>query len=45
LFEALWAFGSQTWLTGTDAATFAPLGERAQFFIVQDATLERHDPA
>jgi DNA replication and repair protein RecF len=45
LFEALCAFGSQTWLTGTDAATFAPLGERAQFFIVQDATLERHDPA
>jgi DNA replication and repair protein RecF len=45
LFEALCAFGPQTWLTGTDAATFAPLGERAQFFIVQDATLERHDPA
>jgi DNA replication and repair protein RecF len=45
LFEALCALGAQTWLTGTDAATFAPLGERAQFFIVQDATLERHDPA
>ena len=45
LFEALCAFGAQAWLTGTDAATFAPLGERAQFFIVQDATLQRHDPA
>jgi DNA replication and repair protein RecF len=45
LFEALCALGAQAWLTGTDAATFAPLGERAQFFIVQDATLQRHDPS
>jgi DNA replication and repair protein RecF len=45
LFEALCALGAQAWLTGTDAATFAPLGERAQFFTVQNATLQRHDPA
>jgi DNA replication and repair protein RecF len=44
LFEALCALGAQAWLTGTDAATFAPLGARAQFFTVQDATLRRHDP-
>jgi DNA replication and repair protein RecF len=45
LFEALCDFGAQAWLTGTDAATFAPLGERAQFFHVHEATLQRHDPA
>jgi DNA replication and repair protein RecF len=45
LFEALATLSAQAWLTGTDAAAFAPLGERAQFFHVQDATLQRHDPA
>ena len=35
LFEQLCALGAQAWLTGTDAAVFAPLGERAQFFTVQ----------
>jgi DNA replication and repair protein RecF len=44
LFEAVCALGAQAWLTGTDAATFAPLGARAQFFTVQDATLEAYDP-
>jgi DNA replication and repair protein RecF len=44
LFEAVCALGAQAWLTGTDAATFAPLGERAQFFTVQDATLKAYDP-
>jgi len=45
LFEELGALGAQAWLTGTDAAAFAPLGARAQFFTVQDSTLHRHDPA
>ena len=44
LLEAVCALGAQAWLTGTDAATFAPLGERAQFFTVQDATLKAYDP-
>ena len=44
LLEAVCALGAQAWLTGTDAATFAPLGGRAQFFTVQDATLQAYDP-
>jgi DNA replication and repair protein RecF len=44
LFEALDSLGAQAWLTGSDAATFAPLGARAQFFLVQNATLQRYDP-
>jgi DNA replication and repair protein RecF len=45
LFEALSGLGAQAWLTGTDAATFAPLGAHAQFFSVENATLQRHDPS
>jgi DNA replication and repair protein RecF len=45
LFEELAALGAQAWLSGTDAAIFAPLGARAQFFTVQASTLQRHDPA
>ena len=45
LFEALDGLGVQAWLTGTDAAIFAPLCERAQFFLVENATLQRHDPS
>ena len=45
LFDELCALGAQVWLSGTDASVFAPLGERAQFFTVQDSTLQRHDPA
>jgi DNA replication and repair protein RecF len=45
LFEELCTLGAQAWLSGTDRAVFAPLGERAQFFTVQDSTLHRHDPA
>lgn len=40
LFEEIAALGAQAWLTGTDAAAFAPFGERAQFFTVRDATLQ-----
>jgi DNA replication and repair protein RecF len=45
LFEALHALDAQAWLTGTDAAIFRPLGARAQFFHVQNATLQPHDPS
>ena len=45
LFAELTTLGGQAWLTGTEAALFAPLGARAQFFTVQDSTLKRHDPA
>jgi DNA replication and repair protein RecF len=44
LFEELAALGAQAWLTGTEAAVFAPFGERAQFFSVRDSRLHRHDP-
>ncbi len=40
LFAELTALGAQAWLTGTEAAVFAPLGARAQFFTVQDSTLQ-----
>jgi DNA replication and repair protein RecF len=43
LFEALHDLGAQAWLTGTDAATFAPLGARAQLFTVRDSTLHADD--
>lgn len=39
LFETVEALGAQTWLTGTDAGIFAPLGEGAQHFTVADAAL------
>jgi DNA replication and repair protein RecF len=45
LFEAVAALGAQAWLTGTDAASFAALGARAQFFLVQNATLQPHGPS
>jgi DNA replication and repair protein RecF len=34
LFEELVAIGGQTWLTGTDAALFRPLQDKAQFVTV-----------
>jgi DNA replication and repair protein RecF len=39
LFEALVRLDSQAWLTGTDAALFAPLQRRAQFLSVHDGSL------
>jgi DNA replication and repair protein RecF len=45
LFEAVDGLGVQAWLTGTDAATFAPLRARAQFLFVENATLHGHDPS
>ena len=39
LFEEICASGAQAWMTGTDAAMFAALGDRAQHYRVSDATL------
>ena len=44
LFEQLCALGAQAWLTGTDPSLFAPLGARAQYFTVRDATLQQYGP-
>lgn len=38
LYEALVALGAQAWLTGTDAALFAPLAEGAQHFEVSSGS-------
>jgi DNA replication and repair protein RecF len=39
LFDDLLDLGAQAWMTGTDTALFAPLGDRAQFFTVEDAAV------
>ncbi len=39
LFAALLGIAAQTWLTGTDAALFAPMAGAAQFFTVADAAV------
>lgn len=39
MFEAICDLDAQAWMTGTDAALFAPLGHRAQRFRVENATL------
>ena len=44
LYRLLLSLGGQTWLTGTDAALFAGLGEQAQFFAVANGTLRRFSP-
>ena len=41
LFDELCALDAQSWLTGTDAALFAELGERAQAFQVAEGLLSR----
>jgi DNA replication and repair protein RecF len=41
LFEALLGLGAQAWLTGTEAALFAGLAGRAQFFAVRAARITR----
>jgi DNA replication and repair protein RecF len=37
LFDEICGLPGQTWMTGTDAALFSPLGDRAQHFSVADA--------
>jgi DNA replication and repair protein RecF len=41
LFETLLGLESQVWLTGTDAALFAPLRQTARFLSVSDGTLSQ----
>ena len=42
LLDELIFLGAQAWMTGTDAAMFAPLGRRAQFFTVAEGSLASH---
>lgn len=44
LFDEILELGVQAWLTGTDAAVFADLGERARFFKVRAANLTPAEP-
>ena len=44
LFDILEDLGGQTFMTGTDAALFASLGERAQFLHVEEGTVEERAP-
>ena len=39
LFAELRALGAQAWMTGTDAALFADVGESAQFFNVDHGAI------
>ena len=39
LFQVLTDLGCQAFMTGTEADVFAPLGERAERFLVRDATV------
>lgn len=39
LFDELCALGAQSWMTGTEESLFADLGERGQFFRVNDAVV------
>jgi len=39
LFDEICALGAQAWLTGTDAALFVELRDRAEFFTVRDGAV------
>lgn len=39
LFDRIHALGGQAFMTGTDSAMFAALGERAQYFTVREASM------
>jgi DNA replication and repair protein RecF len=39
LFDEIHDVGAQAWLTGTDYAVFAPLGDRAQYLTVASGTI------
>ena len=39
LFDEIHDVGAQAWLTGTDHAVFAPLGERARYMTVADGSI------
>lgn len=39
LYTLIGSLGAQAWLTGTDDALFAPFGDRAQFYAIEDARI------
>jgi DNA replication and repair protein RecF len=43
LYEEILALGAQAWMTGTDPALFAPLGDRAHHLGVDDARVTARD--
>ena len=43
LFDLVHDIGGQAFMTGTDAAMFASLGDRAEFFRVENGTVRRED--
>ncbi len=43
LFEEICQIGAQTWMTGTDAAIFADLGENAQVFRVENGSIRQDE--
>ncbi|MFE0757616.1 DNA replication/repair protein RecF [Inquilinus sp. NPDC058860] len=43
LYEEILALGAQAWMTGTDPALFAPLGDRAHHLGVDDARVAARD--
>ncbi len=43
LFDLVHEIGGQAFMTGTDAAMFRSLGERAEFFRVSNGTVTRED--
>ncbi len=45
LYDEILALGVQAWMTGTEAAVFAPLGGAAQFVRVENAALRPVPPA
>ncbi len=44
LFEEVLTLGAQAWLTGTDAGLFAPFGDRARHYGIEDAQLRELRP-
>jgi DNA replication and repair protein RecF len=40
LYDTVLALGLQAWMTGTEAATFAALGDAAQYFNVESAEIQ-----
>ena len=41
LFDEICSIGAQAWMTGTDKTLFNDLGDRAQYFHVENATVHR----
>ncbi len=45
LFDRIHALGGQSFMTGTDRSLFDALGDRAQYFHVENATVTEMDPS